>query len=159
MANNEVVIKEKKKREKPIWYQRTVRRFTTYTQDKLRLQILRAQLETEFPGNTSHISLSPGHAIGMVRDQTGEYGSKRSELEAEINDLKFKIQEVDIILNSLGSTERNLIELKYFQRFHKDFWIAGEIGIAVRSYYRLKEEIISMAAQMFGYAEREQVKL
>ena len=30
----EVVTEERKKREKPMWYQRTVRRFTAYTQDR-----------------------------------------------------------------------------------------------------------------------------
>ena len=153
----EVVIEEKKKREKPMWYQRTVRRFTTYTQDKLRLQILIAQLETEFPSNTAQISLSPGRSIGSTSDQTGGCGDKRLDLEIEVGDLRLKICQVDMILNSLGSTERELIELKYLQRFNKDLWIAGEIRMAVRSYYRLKDELIVMAAQMFGYVKREQI--
>ncbi|WP_407308519.1 hypothetical protein [Desulfosporosinus sp. SB140] len=153
-----IVTVEKKKREKPVWYQKTVRRFTTYTQDKLRLQILTARLEREFPSNTAQISLSNGHSIGSTSDQTGEYGTKRLELEIEINDLILKIQEVDTFLNSLGTRERELIELKYLQRFNKDFWIAGEIMVAVRSYYRMKDELIILAAQMFGYVKREQIK-
>ena len=157
MGEDEVVTEEKKKREKPMWYQRTVHRFTTYTQDKLRLQILIEQLETKFPSNTAQISLSPGRSIGSTSDQTGGCGDKRLELEVEIRDLRLKIREVDIILNSLGSTERDLIELKYLQRFNKDIWISGEIRMAVRSYYRLKNELIVMAAQMFGYVKREQI--
>jgi len=153
----EVVTEERKKREKPMWYQRTVRRFTAYTQDKLRLQILIAQLETEFPSNTAQISLSPGRSVGSTSDQTGGCGGKRLELEIEIRDLRLRIRQVDMILNSLGSTEREVIELKYLQRFNKDFWIAGEIKMAVRSYYRMKDELIVMAAQMFGYVKREQI--
>ena len=153
----EVVTEEKKKREKPMWYQRTVRRFTIYMQDKLRLQILMAQLETEFPSNTAQLSLSPGRSIGSTSDQTGGCGDKRLELELEIRDLRLKIREVDMILKSLGPTERELIDLKYLQRFNKDLWIAGEIRMAVRSYYRLKDELIVMAAQMFGYVKREQI--
>lgn len=157
LNETEVVTEEKKKRKKPMWYQRTVRRFTMYSQDKLRLQILTARLETEFPSNTAQISLSPGRSIGSTGDQTGGFGSKRLELEIEIRNLSLKIREVDLILNSLGSTERELIELKYLQRFNKDFWIAGEIKMAVRSYYRLKDELIVMTAQLFGYVKREQI--
>lgn len=153
----EATTEENKKRVKPLWYQQTIRRFTTYTQDKLRLQILMEQLEYEFPSNTAQISLSPGRSIGKTGDQTGRYVDKRLELETEIRELSLKIREVDMILGSLGKTERKLMELKYMQRFNKDFWIAGEIGMAVRSYYRLKDELIVLAAQMFGYVKREQI--
>ena len=109
----EVVTEERKKREKPMWYQRTVRRFTAYTQDKLRLQILIAQLETEFPSNTAQISLSPGRSIGSTSDQTGGCGDRRLELELEIRDLRLKIREVDMILNSKKIyTRRGLIFYK-----------------------------------------------
>lgn len=158
MDELKVVTKEKKSREKPMWYQRTVRRLTSYSQDKLRLEILNAQLETEFPSNTARMSLSSGRSFGYVSDQTGEYGSKRLELESEISELRLKVHDVDIFLNSLGSMERELINLKYFQRSNKDFWIAGEIMVAVRTYYRMKDELITMAAQMFGYLKGEQVK-
>lgn len=67
------------------------------------------------------------------------------ELETEIRGLRHKIREVDIILGSLGSAERKLIELKYMHRFNKDFWIAGEIGMAVRSYYRMKKLIMEIS--------------
>lgn len=157
LDESEVVTEQKKNRKKPMWYQGTVRRFTTYTQDKLRLQILMAKLETELPCNTAQISLSPGRSIGSTSDQTGRWGDKRLEIETEIRDLRLKIQEVDMILNSLGSTERELIELKYLQRFNKDLWIAGEIRVALRSYYRMKDELIVMAAQMFGYVKRDQI--
>ncbi|WP_407306441.1 hypothetical protein [Desulfosporosinus sp. SB140] len=108
----EVAAEEKKKRVKPLWYRQTIRRFTTYTQDKHRLQILIAKLETEFPSNTAQISLSPGRSIGSISDQTGRYVDRRLEMEIEIRDLRLKIREVDMIHNSLGSTERKLIELK-----------------------------------------------
>ncbi|EGW39180.1 hypothetical protein [Desulfosporosinus sp. OT] len=157
MDTPEVETEEKKKRVKPLWYRQTIRRFTTYTQDKLRLQILIAQLENEFPSNTAQISLSPGRSIGRSSDQTGGCGGKRLELEIDIRDLGLKIREVDMILRSLGSTERKLIELKYLQRFNKDFWIAGEIKMAVRSYYRMKDELIVMAAELFGYVKRDQI--
>ncbi|EHQ88437.1 hypothetical protein [Desulfosporosinus youngiae] len=157
METTEAATEEKKKRVKPLWYRQTIRRFTTYTQDKLRLQILIEQLEHEFPSNTAQISLSPGRSIGMTGDQTGSYANRRVELETEIRELRHKIHEVDMILGSLGKTERALIDLKYMQRFNKDFWIAGEIGMAVRSYYRLKDELIILAAQMFGYVKREQI--
>ncbi|WP_088227802.1 hypothetical protein [Desulfosporosinus sp. FKB] len=157
MGEAEIVTTEKKKRVKPLWYRQTIRRFMTYTQDKLRLQILIAQLETEFPSNTAQLSLSPGRSIGSISDKTGGYAESRLEMEIEIRDLRLKIREVDMILNSLGSTEKKLIELKYMQRFNKDFWVAGEIGMAVRSYYRLKDELIVLAAQLFGYVKREQI--
>ncbi|MGC7872596.1 hypothetical protein ACPUYX_13835 [Desulfosporosinus sp. SYSU MS00001] len=157
MGEAEIVTSEKKKRVKPLWYRQTIRRFMTYTQDKLRLQILIVQLEIEFPSNTAQLSLSPGRSIGSTSNQTGGYAERRLELEIEIRDLRLKIREVDMIIDSLGSTERKLIVLKYMQRFNKDFWIAGEIGISLRSYYRLKDELIVVAAQLFGYVKREQI--
>lgn len=157
MDEAEVVTKEKKKRERPEWYKKTIRRFHSYREDKIYLDILVARYEAQFPSNTTQISLSPGRSIGSTGDQTGSNASKRIQLEREIVELRLKLKEFEIIFNSFGKEQQKLIGLRYFERYKKDKDLYYELHMPKSTYRRVRDMIILDAAVAFGFCARDQV--
>jgi hypothetical protein len=151
------VVEEKKKRERPEWYKKTVRRFHSYREDKIYLDILVARYEAQFPSNTAQISLSPGRSIGTTGDQTGSNAAKRIQIENEIVELRLKIKEFEIVFNTFGKEQQKLIKLRYFERYKKDKDLYYELHMPKSTYRRVRDLIIFDTAIMFGFCTRDQV--
>lgn len=147
---------EVKKRERPEWYTKTVRRFYNYPAEKKRLEILSLRLEAQFPSQTAQYGLGAGYS-GGTSDHTGGCVSKRCEIELDIWRLSQRIREVEIAINSLGTEERQLIDLRYLNKHSRDWFVARQMQIPLRSYYRVRDELIVDAAVMFGYCTKDQV--
>ncbi|GAB6172009.1 hypothetical protein JCM15765_14870 [Paradesulfitobacterium aromaticivorans] len=145
------------KREKPEWYRLTVRRFSNYPLDKVRLENKLMELEVRFPSQTTHVSLSPGHSSGAVGDQTGGYAGQRWQLEQEIGFLRMKNMQIEKVFATFSKEGKELIRLKYMEGYMKDWQIAKELNMAVRSYYREKDKLVAASAVMFGYVTQEQI--
>lgn len=148
---------EENKRVKPDWYLKTIRRFYNYITEKKRLEVLKLRLEAQYPSQTAHYGIDAGFSSGGVGDQTGGCVSKRWELEEDIKSLKQRIREVETVLSAFGTEERQLIELRYLNRHSKDWFVARQMNIPLRSYYRMRDELIIYAAEMFCYVTRDQV--
>lgn len=151
------VVEEKKKRERPEWYEKTVRRFHSYREDKIYLDILVARYETQFPSNTAQISLSPGRSIGITGDQTGSNASKRIQIEREIVEQRLKLKEFEIIFNSFGKEQQKLIRLRYLERYKKDKDLYFELHMPKSTYRRIRDMIVFDSAVAFGFCSRDQV--
>lgn len=145
------------KREKPEWYRLTVRRFSNYPLDKVRLENKLMELAVRFPSQTTQVSSSPGHPSGSVGDQTGGCVGQRWDLEQEIGFLRMQNMQVERVLEAFSQEGRELIRLKYMEGYMKDWQIARELKMAVRSYYREKDKLVASAAVMFGYVTQEQI--
>ncbi|MHB8065881.1 MAG: hypothetical protein ACYDG2_25245 [Ruminiclostridium sp.] len=146
-------MEEKKKR--PAWYYETVKRLYQYPLDKKRLAVLNARLETEMPSATAQYSLAPAYT--GPGDQTGNIVSKRWETSEEINELRIKIREIEIASNGFGVDEKRIIDLRYFQRHNKDWWVARQVDIPLRTYYRIRDELVAEIAVSLGIIKRDQI--
>lgn len=156
MDRNEVV-EDKKKRERPEWYKNTVRRFHSYREDQIRMDILVARYEAQFPSNTTKLSLSPGRSIGSTGDQTGSNAAKRIQIQNEIVELRLKIKEFEIVFATFGKEQQKLIRLRYFERYKKDKDLYFELHMPKSTYRRARDMIVLDAAVAFGFCTRDQV--
>ncbi|HWQ41072.1 MAG TPA: hypothetical protein VN456_03465 [Desulfosporosinus sp.] len=142
-----------RKNKKPEWYMPTIRRLSQYPDDKKRLCILNAQLGTELPRTTASYSLTPGST--KISDQTGEIASKRWETAQEINECALRIREIEIILAGFGEDERKIIEYRYFSKHNYDWWVAKQMRIPLRTYYRVRDELLAEVAILLGIYKRD----
>ncbi|AFQ45161.1 hypothetical protein [Desulfosporosinus meridiei] len=142
-----------KKSKKPEWYLLTIRRLSQYPEDKKRLCILNAQLGNELPKTTASYSLTP--ASTKTSDQTAGIASKRWETAREINECTLRIREIDIILAGFGEDERKIIEYRYFSKHNYDWWVAKQMKIPLRTYYRVRDELLSEVAILLGIYKRD----
>lgn len=147
----EVVITEKENRKKPDWYLKTVRRFSSYNQDLVRLENLEEEYKVLFPSQTSVITAVPGCPSGFTGDQTGSLVGVRCEMERNISLLHIRIKQVERVLEAICKMGRGLIRLKYIEGYMKDWEICGQLNMSERSYYRFKDKLVIEAAKMFGY--------
>ncbi|WP_242832411.1 hypothetical protein [Desulfosporosinus orientis] len=141
---------------KPEWYMQTIRRLNQYPEDKKRLCILTAQLEREQPKLTAGYSLTPGG--DKISDQTGGIAAKRWETSQEIKECTLRIEEIDIILAGFEEDEKKLIELRYFSKHNYDWWVAEQVNLSLRTYYRVRDELVAEAAVLLGLYRRDQVR-
>lgn len=137
------------------WYMQTIRRLYQYPQDKKRLSVLNAQLETELPNVTVSYSLTP--APTGVSDQTGNIASKRWETAQEVNECVLRIREIEIVVNGLGEDEKKIIDYRYFSKHNLDWWVAKQMKIPLRTYYRVRDELVAEVAFLLGICKRDQV--
>lgn len=141
-----------RKNKKPEWYLQTIRRLSQYPEDKKRLCILDAQLGNELPKMTASYSLTP-HST-EISDQTGGIASKRWETAQEINECKVRTREIEIILAGFGEDERKIIEYRYFNKHNYDWWVAKQVKIPLRTYYRVRDELLAEVAILLGIYKR-----
>ena len=144
---------------KPEWYELTVRQFIQYPSDLIRLENLQDRLIEKGPSVTAKVSQAPSRSIGSTSDQTGQLAAAKAELESEIEELQRHIKGTKRVLEYFGPEEKKLIELKYMNRFSKDWYVADELHLPLRTYYRMKDDVVAESAVMLGYAKREQVSL
>lgn len=137
-----------KRSKKPEWYMQTIRRLNQYPEDKKRLCILKAQLERELPKLTASYSLTPGG--DKISDQTGGIAAQRWETSQEMKECTLRIEEIDIILAGFEEDEKKLIELRYFSKRNYDWWVAEQLNLSLRTYYRVRDELVAEAAALLG---------
>ena len=138
----------KKKHKRHEWYMQTIRRLYQYPQDKKRLSVLNAQLGTELPNVTA--SYSPTPAPTGVSDQTGNIASKRWEIAQEVNECALRIREIEIVVNGLEEDEMKIINYRYFSKHNLDWWVAKQLKIPLRTYYRVRDELVEEVAILLG---------
>jgi len=142
---DEQAEKKNKRRE---WYMQTIRRLYQYPQDKKRLSVLNAQLGNELPSVTASYSLTPSPT--GVSDQTGNIVSKRWETAREVNECVLRIREIEIVVNGLGKDEKKIIDYRYFSKHNLDWWVAKQLKIPLRTYYRVRDELLEEVAILLG---------
>ncbi|WP_243454448.1 hypothetical protein [Desulfosporosinus fructosivorans] len=138
-----------KKNKKSEWYMQTIKRLSQYPDDKKRLCILNAQLGTELPRTTASYSLTP--VSSRTSDQTGGIAAKRWETTQEINECELRIKEIEIIIDGFGEDEKKIIEYRYFSKHNYDWWVAKQMKIPLRTYYRIRDALVAEAAILLGY--------
>lgn len=134
---------------RPEWYMATIHRLQQYPTDKKRLEILQARLDSLMPSGTANYSLAP--AYSGPGDQTGNAASKRMDIQTEISEIKLRVEEINIVLNSFNFEGKSLIELRFFERYNTDYGVAYKLHMARRTYFRYKDRLIEDVAKMLGY--------
>lgn len=144
-----------KKPKRPDWYMQTIRKLYQYPEDKKRLAVLESQLKADLPSVTASYSLTPGSS--GVGDQTGNIVARRAETTREIYECTLRISAIESIMESREEDEKKIITYRYFSTNNLDWWIAKKLRIPLRTYYRLRDEMIAKVAVSLGICERDQL--
>ena len=144
-----------KRPKRPDWYMQTIRRLYQYPEDKKRLVVLESQLQTELPSVTASYSLTPRPS--GVSDQTGNIAIRRFETAQEIYECTLRIRAVESILGNQGEDEKKIITFRYFSTHNFDWWVAQELRLPLKTYYRLRDELIARVAVSLGICDKDQL--
>lgn len=121
-----------------------------YGQCKTRVRCLKLQLE-----NVAYLQgmeyekekLSQTYKFSSSTENTT---CKTDDLKAEIHSLETHLKTIEIAINSLGETEKKIIELKYFDKY-RWFDISYEVNLSVARCKEVKNEAIyKIQGVLFG---------
>lgn len=91
----------------------------------------------------------PAVQSGTVSNPTFAGVARLDALDRQAADAGWYVRCIEAVLESLGPTERDLIELTYFERLDLDT-VCQRLGISRSTYYDLRKPIVARLARRLG---------
>ena len=149
---NQAEIK-KRRRSDEKWFKDTERHLGHYEIWRTRIAFLKKELERKNPKTTPNYSVVGAVSGGTSSDQTADVGIGRADIDAEIDDLALRMEQIDDVLKAILTEEEEAIVRLRFIEAVRDWQIIelSKVPLGKTLYYETRDRAMEKLAKCFGF--------